>query len=167
MKPKHQRLLFVSICVVFLCIAAILTMRAFRDNIVFFYSPSELQEQTIAPQQRLRIGGLVAKGSIVHDEGDRIRFVITDGAANINVTYSGLLPNLFREEQGVVAEGTLSGADQFVADTILAKHDEKYMPREVVDALKRTGRWQEGQDSKSDDMLPSKPAPLLLRGATP
>jgi cytochrome c-type biogenesis protein CcmE len=158
MKPKHQRLLFIGICVLGLCVAAILTLRAFRDNIVFFYSPSELAQHQVTPAQRLRIGGLVATGSIVHGNDDRIQFVITDGASDMHVTYSGLLPNLFREGQGVVAEGHITDTDRFAADSILAKHDEKYMPREVVDALKRTGRWQEENgkmpEGKADKAVP-------------
>jgi cytochrome c-type biogenesis protein CcmE len=142
MKPKHQRLLFVTVSVLFLCISAILTLRAFKDNIVFFFSPSELAGQSLTPQQRLRIGGLVKTGSIKREAGDIIHFIVTDGGADVHVTYKGLLPNLFREGQGVVAEGYLQDASHFSAVTILAKHDENYMPKEVVDALKRTGRWQ-------------------------
>lgn len=145
MKPKHQRLLFISISVLFLCLAGLLTMRAFRDNIVFFYSPSELAEQAIAPTQSLRIGGLVQEGSIVRESDTRIRFVITDGAGEVNVRFEGILPNLFREGQGVVAEGNLTRPGHFTARNILAKHDETYMPREVVDALKKSGRWKEGE----------------------
>jgi cytochrome c-type biogenesis protein CcmE len=145
MKPKHQRLLFISVSLLFLCISAVLILRAFKDNIVFFYSPSELAEQSLPASQRLRIGGLVETGSIKREQEDRIRFIVTDGAKSIEVTYKGLLPNLFREGQGVVAEGYLTDARHFDAKTILAKHDESYMPREVVDALKRSGRWQEGK----------------------
>lgn len=147
MKPKHQRLVFIAFCVVFLCVAAILTLRAFRDNIVFFYTPSELAEQSISAEQRLRIGGLVAKGSIVEEKNQRIRFVITDGGANIEVTYTGLLPNLFREGQGVIAEGYITSQNLFDAQTILAKHDENYMPSEVVDALKKSGRWKDAPEA--------------------
>ncbi|MDE3060670.1 MAG: cytochrome c maturation protein CcmE [Pseudomonadota bacterium] len=141
MKPKHQRLLFITVSMMFLCAATLLTLRAFRDNLVFFYSPSDLTHQAIPPDRTIRIGGLVAAGSIAHS-GQRITFVITDGTANISVAYEGMLPSLFREGQGVVAEGHLADPAHFLANTILAKHDEKYMPREVVDALKRSGQWR-------------------------
>jgi len=128
-------------------IAAGLALYALRDNIVFFYGPSELVQKNIEPGARLRIGGLVKPGSLVKSEGDKTSFVITDNAHDIAVTYQGPLPDLFREGQGVVAEGVLQAAGEFRADEILAKHDERYMPREVVDALKKQGRWQEGGGS--------------------
>lgn len=142
MKPKHQRLIFVSVSVVFLCAAALMTMQAFRQNLVFFYSPSELAQQQPAPGQKIRLGGLVGNQSIKRGKNDTVSFIITDGAAEVHVTYTGLLPNLFREGQGVVAEGMMVDKDHFNAATILAKHDEKYMPREVVDALKKSGQWK-------------------------
>lgn len=154
MKPKHQRLLFISVSVLFLCMAAVLTLRAFRDNIVFFYSPSELAQHAIHPGQRLRIGGLVEEGSIIHESDNRIRFVITDKNKTVEVRYEGMLPSLFRAGQGVVAEGYLEKPGRFTALTILAKHDEKYMPKEVADALKRSGRWQEGQDASPAPAAP-------------
>ena len=98
------------------------------------------------PGARLRVGGLVKSGSVVKSAGETVAFVVTDGANNVSVSYQGLLPDLFREGQGVVAEGVLAAPDQLRADTILAKHDERYMPREVVEALKKEGRWQEGED---------------------
>ncbi len=118
-----------------------LVLYALRDNIVFFYGPSEVYAKDLPPGTRLRIGGLVKQGSLTH-EGMSVRFEVTDGRREIPVTYSGPLPDLFREGQGVVAEGVL-GASGMTASTILAKHDERYMPREVVDALKKAGRWQE------------------------
>lgn len=142
MKPKHQRLVFITVTVIFLCISVLLTMRAFRDNLVFFFSPSELAERNVETTQRMRVGGLVETGSIVRGEQDKVDFTITDGKSTLKVQYQGLLPNLFREGQGVVAEGYLTEAGIFNAKTILAKHDENYMPREVIDALKKTGHWQ-------------------------
>ena len=142
MKPKHQRLLFVAVSVLFLCAATLLALRAFRANLVFFYSPTELAQQHVAPQQLIRIGGLVAIGSVHRGKNNHIEFDVTDGSASVHVAYQGLLPNLFREGQGVVAEGRMADASHFAADTILAKHDERYMPREVVDALKKSGRWK-------------------------
>lgn len=142
MKPKHQRLLFIGISMVFLCIATLLTLRAFRDNIVFFYSPSDIKAGRAESGRIIRVGGIVASGSIRKLEDNRITFDVTDGNATITVSYRGLPPNLFREDQGVVAEGSLRDATHLDANTILAKHDENYMPREVVDALKRAGRWK-------------------------
>jgi cytochrome c-type biogenesis protein CcmE len=126
--------------------AAGLALYALRDSIVFFYSPSEVVEKALEPGARLRIGGLVKTGSVVKSAGETVAFVVTDGANNVSVSYQGLLPDLFREGQGVVAEGVLAAPDQLRADIILAKHDERYMPREVVEALKKQGRWQEGED---------------------
>ncbi|MDE3015996.1 MAG: cytochrome c maturation protein CcmE [Pseudomonadota bacterium] len=142
MKSKHQRLLFIAVSMVFLCTAGLLALRAFRDNLVFFYSPSELADRHIPPNQLVRIGGLVEKGSVVRGDQGQLTFVITDGKSSVSVFYRGLLPQLFREGQGVVAEGRLSNPGHFVATTILAKHDERYMPRDVVEALKRSGRWR-------------------------
>ncbi len=118
-----------------------LVLYSLRDNIVFFYGPSEVYAKDLPPGTRLRIGGLVKQGSLTR-QGMRVHFEVTDGRREIPVTYSGPLPDLFREGQGVVAEGVL-GASGMTASTILAKHDERYMPREVVDALKKAGRWQE------------------------
>jgi cytochrome c-type biogenesis protein CcmE len=111
---------------------------------VFFYSPSEVAQKAVAPGARMRIGGMVKMGSVVKSADQNVTFVLTDGAHDLKVAYQGLLPDLFREGQGVVAEGVLAAPGQIRADTILAKHDERYMPREVVDALKKQGRWQEG-----------------------
>ena len=143
MKPKHQRMVFVGVSVVLLCAAVLLVLRAFSENIVFFYSPSELVQAHPPSDRQLRVGGLVENGSVVSAPGEPLSFTITDGDAQVRVRYSGVLPALFREGQGVVAEGVWNG-DIITAERILTKHDEKYMPREVVDTLKKTGRWQEG-----------------------
>jgi len=140
MKPKHQRLIFVAVSIGFLCVATLLAMEAFRNNMIFFYSPSDLMEQGIAPGQLIRLGGLVETGSIVRT-GTTIRFVITDGNRHIAVIHQGMLPGLFREGQGVIAEGHVVG-DIFEAKRVLTKHDEYYMPKDVVDTLKKTGRWK-------------------------
>lgn len=149
MKPKHQRLLFIIVSMIFLCAGTLLTMAAFRNNLVFFYSPSDLVKQplssTLPLTKTIRIGGLVKAGSIEHGSGDSINFIITDGQADIKVLYNGILPNLFREGQGCIAEGKITSDGEFTAQKILAKHDEKYMPREVVDALKRSGNWHGGE----------------------
>lgn len=142
MKPKHQRLLFVVISMVFLCVGTLLAMDAFRSNMIFFYSPSDLKKISEYSDKIIRIGGLVKAGTIKHNGGDMLDFIITDGNSDIEVTYSGILPNLFREGQGCIAEGNINSEGKFVAQRILAKHDEKYMPKEVVDSLKRSGKWR-------------------------
>jgi cytochrome c-type biogenesis protein CcmE len=125
-------------------LAAGLVLYALRDTIVFFYTPSEVAEKHVGPGERIRLGGLVENGSLKRGDGMTVSFVVTDKVKSLGVTYSGQLPDLFREGQGVVAEGKLDGAGTFVADTVLAKHDERYMPKEVADALKAKGVWQEG-----------------------
>jgi cytochrome c-type biogenesis protein CcmE len=124
--------------------ATAMALLAFNDNLVFFYSPSDLAAKTVGPERRIRIGGLVEDQSLVKEDGRRVAFRVTDGKAELKVVFDGLLPDLFREGQGVVAEGKLRGDGVFVASSVLAKHDEKYMPPEVADALKRSGHWQEG-----------------------
>jgi len=121
-----------------------LTLYALNDNIVFFYSPSDILEKHVAVGARLRVGGLVEPGSVIKSADENIAFAISDGSNTVKVTYRGLPPDLFREGQGVVAEGALTEPGLMTAETILAKHDERYMPREVVDSLKKQGRWQEG-----------------------
>lgn len=144
MKPKHQRLLFVLISMVFLIAATLFAMSAFRENLVFFYSPTDLSQKSLSPEQNIRVGGLVKEGSITRGEGDNIRFILSDGRNEVVVSYAGLLPNLFREGQGCIAEGNMRQGE-LVAQKILAKHDEKYMPKEVVDALKKSGEWRGGE----------------------
>lgn len=145
---KRRRLMIVVIAGLLLAAAVALVMSAFRDSIVFFYSPSEVADRLDDPQLRLterrfRLGGLVEQGSITkHDDGKTTEFIVTDGAGTVRVSYTGLLPDLFREGQGVVAEGQLNEQGLFVASNVLAKHDENYMPKEVADALKKSGYWQ-------------------------
>lgn len=145
MKPKHRRLTFVVIGLGLLGIAAALVLSAFRESIVFFHSPSELAEHANLADRRLRIGGLVEEGS-VNRSGATVTFRITDLANAVTVAYTGILPDLFREGQGVVAEGHMKDG-VFVADQVLAKHDENYMPPEVADALKKSGQWQHMRQS--------------------
>jgi cytochrome c-type biogenesis protein CcmE len=128
--------------------AAGIALYALRDNIVFFMSPTEIAEKAVQPGARLRVGGLVKVDTLVKSANENVDFVVTDGSHDLRVSYQGLLPDLFREGQGVVAEGVLAASGQLNADTILAKHDERYMPREVVDALKKQGRWQEGEAAR-------------------
>jgi cytochrome c-type biogenesis protein CcmE len=133
---------------VVLAIAAVLVLFALRDQIVFFYSPTELAEKGLAPGTRVRIGGLVEEGSVVRNGDGSVRFAVTDTAKTVSVAYHGILPDLFREGQGIVAEGTLAGDGSVTAETVLAKHDENYMPKEVVDALKAQGVWKEGEGTQ-------------------
>jgi len=143
MKRKHRRLVFVLVGMAGLAIAADLVLNAFRDNLVFFYSPSEILAKHVPEGRRLRVGGLVEEGSVRRlDDGLTTEFRVTDLSETIKVVFKGVLPDLFREGQGVVAEGSLGANGVFVADSVLAKHDEKYMPPEVADALKKSGQWK-------------------------
>ena len=142
MTRKQRRGVLIGTCLVVLGAAIGLVLFAMRDSIVFFYSPSEVAAMQIAPGLRFRLGGLVETGSVVRDEGTTVRFVITDQAKMLPVTYTGVLPDLFREGQGVVAEGTLEPDGVFHADNVLAKHDENYMPPEVAKKLKAQGVWR-------------------------
>jgi len=144
MTRKRRRLLIVVCGMAALAAAVAMVLSAFNDNLVFFYGPTELAAKKIAPGRLVRIGGLVETNSVVH-QGHTVRFKVTDNKTDLGVTYDGILPDLFREGQGVVAEGRLDGKGGFVATNVLAKHDEKYMPPEVADALKKAGRWQEGE----------------------
>ena len=149
MTRKRRRLLAVLAGMGMLGIAAVLVLNAFSDSLVFFYSPSDLKAKAVPQGRMLRIGGLVEEASVKRGgDGKTVTFRITDGSAAVPVTYSGALPDLFREGQGVVVEGRLDGAGEVRAASVLAKHDERYMPREVVDALKKSGRWQEGAAAK-------------------
>jgi len=142
MTRKQRRGVLIGTCLAVLGAAIGLVLFAMRDSIVFFYSPSEVAAMQIAPGLRFRLGGLVETGSVVRDEGTTVRFVITDQAKMLPVTYTGVLPDLFREGQGVVAEGTLEPDGVFHADNVLAKHDENYMPPEVAKKLKAQGVWR-------------------------
>jgi cytochrome c-type biogenesis protein CcmE len=139
MTRKQRRGLLIGSGVAILSIAALLVMFAFRESIVFFHTPSDVAEKKIAAGQRFRLGGLVADGSVKRAEGTTVQFAVTDTLATVNVTYTGILPDLFREGQGVVTEGKLGPDGLFVADTVLAKHDENYMPPEVAKSLEERG----------------------------
>jgi cytochrome c-type biogenesis protein CcmE len=147
MTRKQKRLALIGSALGVLGLAVGLMLFALRDNVVFFYGPTEMAEKHVGPGQRLRIGGLVKTGSLVHLEGKSVAFAVSDGNAEVPVSYTGLLPDLFREGQGVVAEGALDKGGVFRADSILAKHDERYMPREVADALKKQGVWAGGAEN--------------------
>jgi cytochrome c-type biogenesis protein CcmE len=143
MTRKQRRLTLIGGGLGVLAVAVGLMLNAFRDSIVFFNSPTDVVQKHVEPGTRIRLGGLVKDGSIVRRDGLDVRFEVTDGKTEIPVAYHGVLPDLFREGQGVVAEGALDGGGLFDADTILAKHDETYMPKEVVDALKKSGHWKD------------------------
>jgi cytochrome c-type biogenesis protein CcmE len=145
MTRKQRRLTLIGAGLGVLALAAALVLTALRDSIVFFNSPTEIVEKQIAPGTRVRLGGLVKPGTLERGEQLAVRFAVTDGNRDIRVAYQGLLPDLFREGQGVVAEGVIEPGGTFRADTILAKHDERYMPKEVADALKKQGHWKEGE----------------------
>jgi cytochrome c-type biogenesis protein CcmE len=145
MTRKQRRLILIGSSLGVLAIAAALVLSALKDSIVFFSSPTDVVEKHLGPGSRMRIGGLVKPGSLQRGDNLQIRFDVTDGKSDLPVRYQGIVPDLFREGQGVVAEGKLEAGGIFVADTVLAKHDERYMPCEVVDALKKTGRWEEGE----------------------
>ena len=143
MTRKRKRLLVVLLGLGLLGVASALVLFAFNDNLVFFMSPSDLVTKGAPETRRLRLGGLVENGSVVRQaNGGTIDFKVTDGSKDLPVIFTGVLPDLFREGQGVVVEGTLGKDGVFKADTVLAKHDERYMPPEVADALKKSGHWQ-------------------------
>ena len=145
MKAKRRRMVLVLAGLAALGGAAFLVLSAFEESVVFFFSPSEIAEKSLSPGRMVRLGGLVEQGSVERGPNANVRFKVTDLKRDIRVSYTGILPDLFREGQGVVAEGKLQPDGSFLASSILAKHDENYMPREVAAALKKSGHWQEGQ----------------------
>jgi cytochrome c-type biogenesis protein CcmE len=155
MTRKQRRGILIGGGVAVLAVAALLVMFALRETIVFFRTPSDVAEQKVAPGQRFRLGGLVADGSVKRGQGAAVTFAVTDTAKTLEVRYVGILPDLFREGQGVVAEGKLDGDGRFIADTVLAKHDENYMPPEVAKALKERGVFKHaGPDATSATPAP-------------
>lgn len=151
MTPKRQRLLFVLLSVGCITTAVLLVMNALKSQVVYFYTPSDVAHMQLTADKEIRIGGLVELGSLVRLGDNRITFKVTDYNNTLGVAYQGLLPNLFREGQGVVAQGKMAADGHFEAKTILAKHDENYMPPEVADALKESGRWKESRPQKNID----------------
>jgi cytochrome c-type biogenesis protein CcmE len=143
MTRKQQRTTFIIGGLAILGLATALVLYALEETMIFFHTPSDVAEKGIVPDTRFRLGGLVEAGSVERGQGSDVRFVVTDTENTLPVVFAGILPNLFREGQGVVAEGRLNGAGIFEADTVLAKHDETYMPKEVADALKARGVWHE------------------------
>ena len=143
MTRKQQRVAFIIGGLALLGVATGLVLYALDETMVFFHTPSDVAEKGIAAGTRFRLGGLVETGSVVRGQGTAVQFIVTDTEKTLPVAFTGILPDLFREGQGVVAEGTLNGAGVFEADSVLAKHDENYMPKEVADALKARGVWHE------------------------
>lgn len=146
-RKARRRLLVLAVAAPILAAAVGLSLYASRSAIVFFYGPSEAKMQHVPAGQTVRIGGLVQPGSVIKASDGEVRFAIADKAGAVATSYRGELPDLFREGQGVVAQGEFDHAGVFVAKQVLAKHDEKYMPKEVVDALKKSGEWQKGSAS--------------------
>ncbi len=143
MRPKRRRLYFVLGGMAILGAAAALVLIAFEESLVFFHSPSDVASKDIPPNRHFRLGGLVEEASVARGaDGLTVSFRVTDGVESVPVTYKGMLPDLFDEGQGVIAEGSLDGEGVFVAKQVLAKHDETYMPPEVAEALKKSGQWQ-------------------------
>ncbi|AWC24912.1 cytochrome c maturation protein CcmE [Aminobacter sp. P9b] len=143
MTRKQKRLSVIAGALAFLGAATALTFYALGQKASYFYMPADLQAATLEPGQRIRLGGLVENGTIVRGQGTEVAFGVTDSEETVKVRYTGLLPDLFREGQGVITEGSFGSDGVFVADSVLAKHDENYMPKEVADSLKEKGVWQE------------------------
>jgi cytochrome c-type biogenesis protein CcmE len=150
MTRKQRRLTIIGGSLAVLGVAAALVLNAMRDSIVFFSTQKMVAEKHIQPGKRFRLGGLVQPGSLVRGDNLNVTFEVADGSSALPVSYRGILPDLFREGQGVVAEGALDAAGVFKADTVLAKHDENYMPKDVADALKKQGYWKDGYGAKPD-----------------
>src|ERR1700712_3789303 len=145
MTRKRRRLVMIGSALGVLAVAVALVLSALKDSIVFFNSPTDVVEKHVAPGSRIRLGGLVKPGPLGRGDNLLVKFEVTDGNTSVPVSYIGILPDLFREGQGVVTEGALDTAGHFRADSVLAKHDEKYMPKEVADALKQQGLWKEDE----------------------
>jgi cytochrome c-type biogenesis protein CcmE len=147
MKAKHQRLTLAALAIVAVIGAALLAMSALKDQAAYFYTPGDAVRDHVQPGRAVRLGGMVADRSIVREaDGVTIRFVVTDGAARVPVRYTGIVPDLFKERSGVVAEGSFMADGGFVATNILAKHDERYMPPQTAGAM-----------HKSESLAPPKP----------
>jgi cytochrome c-type biogenesis protein CcmE len=163
MTRKQRRLTMVCGALAVLAAAVALVLYSMGDSIVFFSTPSMVAGKHIAAGRRFRLGGLVQPGSLVHGDNLMVTFKVADGSATLPVSYQGILPDLFREGQGVVAEGALDAAGVFRADTVLAKHDERYMPKEVADALRKQGLWKEGSGKPPGTNARSASARGVLR----
>ncbi len=145
MTRKQKRLSVILAGLGFLAAAAGLTFYALGQKASYFYMPADLATAHVEPGQRIRLGGLVEKGTIRRDQGATVAFSVTDTQNSVKVTYTGILPDLFGEDQGVITEGAFGADGTFVADSVLAKHDERYMPKEVADGLKAKGVWNDSE----------------------
>jgi cytochrome c-type biogenesis protein CcmE len=148
MTRKQRRLSLIGVALGVLALAVALVLGALRESIVFFNSPTDVVEKQVKPGIRIRIGGVVKEGSVWRGDSLAVRFEVTDGKRTVPVVYLGLLPDLFRDGRGVVAEGALDPAGTFRADSVLAKHDETYIPKDVADALKKQGHWKDDYEKK-------------------
>jgi cytochrome c-type biogenesis protein CcmE len=146
MTRKQKRLAVIAGGMSFIIAAVLLVLFAFSQSVAYFYMPADLQKRPVGPGTLIRLGGLVGEGSVVRGDGTTVQFAVTDGTDSVKVKYTGILPDLFREGQGVVTEGRF-GPDGavFIADSVLAKHDERYMPKVVADRLKAQGIWKGGE----------------------
>ena len=165
MTRKQRRLTLIGCALAVLVVAVGLVLNALRDSIVFFSTPSMVAEKHIGPGRRFRLGGLVETGSLKRGDNLAVTFSVADGSAALPVAYKGILPDLFREGQGVIAEGALDASGVFRADTVLAKHDETYMPKDVADALKKQGHWKDDYGAKSSNMPTAAAVPPSTQGA--
>ena len=148
MTPRRQRMLSVAIVVIGVAVAAGFALRAFNEDLLFFYSPRQIVAGEAPENRTFRVGGLVIDGSVEREPGSlEVRFVLTDNAHDVPVSYSGVLPDLFREGQGIIAHGQIRPDGLFVADTVLAKHDENYMPPEVAESLKEVHQRASGGET--------------------
>ena len=163
MTRKQRRLTLIGGSVAVLAVAVTLVLNAMRDSIVFFSTPSMVAEKHIGAGKRFRLGGLVQPGSLKHGDNLAVSFSVADGSAALPVAYKGILPDLFREGQGVVAEGALDASGVFRADTVLAKHDETYMPKDVADALKKQGHWKDDYGAKASASAAPQPTQGAMR----
>src|SRR6201986_1108153 len=159
MTRKQRRLTMIGGSLAVLAVAAALVLNALRDSIVFFSTPVMVAENHIPPGRRFRLGGMVERGSLVRGQDLAVTFKVSDGRATLPGDYKGILSDLFPEGQGVVAEGALDASGVFMADTVLAKHDETYMPKEVADALKKQGHWKDDYGEKSQAAQADQSAP--------
>jgi cytochrome c-type biogenesis protein CcmE len=166
MTRKQRRLTIIGGSLAVLAVAAALVLNAMRDSIVFFSTPSMVAEKHVQAGKRFRLGGLVEPGSLVRGDNLVVTFKVADESATLPVSFKGILPDLFREGQGVVAEGALDSSGVFKADTVLAKHDETYMPKDVADTLKKQGRWKEDYGAKPDYGAKSAGAAQAKQGVT-
>ncbi|CCD92703.1 Cytochrome c-type biogenesis protein cycJ [Bradyrhizobium sp. ORS 375] len=166
MTRKQRRLTIIGGALFVLAVAAGLVLNALRDSIVFFSTPTMVAEKHVPAGKRFRLGGLVQPGSLKRGDDLAVTFEVADGGAKLPVAYKGILPDLFREGQGVVAEGALDANGVFKADTVLAKHDETYMPKEVADSLKKQGHWKDDYGKPKGAAKPAgaaTPSPVSMR----